>query len=112
MRNQNILALALKPAMRVTKSFRIGIALLLAATLIAMITPAAARAAAPRRARLPPRGGPTRHSASDGLGGGCQGQHHRPRWCVVRYRRRCRQDLARRSPDRGANAIRQRAAAR
>jgi hypothetical protein len=42
MKKQNILALALKPAMRVTKSVRIGIVLLLAAALVAIITPSAA----------------------------------------------------------------------
>jgi hypothetical protein len=42
MKNQNILALALKPARRVTKSVGIGIVLMLAAALIAMITPSAA----------------------------------------------------------------------
>src|SRR5213596_553519 len=42
MNNQNILALALKPARRVTKSVGIGIVLMLAAALIAMITPSAA----------------------------------------------------------------------
>src|SRR5436190_12224774 len=42
MNKQNILALALKPAMRVTKSVGIAIVLMLAAALIAMITPSAA----------------------------------------------------------------------
>lgn len=42
MKNQNILALALKPARRVTKSVGIGIVLMLPAALIAMITPSAA----------------------------------------------------------------------
>src|SRR6266700_7344828 len=42
MNKQNILALALKPARRVTKSVGIGIVLMLAAALIAMITPSAA----------------------------------------------------------------------
>jgi hypothetical protein len=42
MNKQNILALALKPAMRVTKSVDTGIVLMLAAALIAMITPSAA----------------------------------------------------------------------
>jgi sugar lactone lactonase YvrE len=42
MKKQNILALALKPAMCVTKSVGIGIVLLLAAALIAIITPCAA----------------------------------------------------------------------
>ncbi len=42
MKNQNILALALKPARRVTKSVGIGIVLMLAAALITMITPSAA----------------------------------------------------------------------
>jgi hypothetical protein len=42
MKKQNILALALKPAMRVTESVGIGIVLMLAAALIAMISPSAA----------------------------------------------------------------------
>jgi hypothetical protein len=42
MNKQNILALALKPAMRMTKSVGIGIVPLLAAALIAIITPSAA----------------------------------------------------------------------
>jgi hypothetical protein len=42
MKNQNILALALKPAMRVTKSVGIGIVLMLAAALVAIVTPSAA----------------------------------------------------------------------
>jgi hypothetical protein len=41
MKKQNILTLALKPAMRVTKSVGIGIVLMLAAALIATITPSA-----------------------------------------------------------------------
>jgi len=47
MHKQNILALALKPAMPVTKSIGIGIVLLLAATLIAIITPSAVSAPPP-----------------------------------------------------------------
>ena len=47
MKNQNILALALKPARRVTKSVGIGIVLMLAAALIAMITPSAASGRGP-----------------------------------------------------------------
>jgi hypothetical protein len=47
MKKQNILALALKPAMRVTESVGIGIVLMLAAALIAMITPSAASAPRP-----------------------------------------------------------------
>src|SRR5947199_9233316 len=42
MKKQTILAVALNPAMRVTKSVDIGIVLLLAAALVAMITPSAA----------------------------------------------------------------------
>jgi hypothetical protein len=42
MKNQNILSLAPKPAMRVTKSVGIGIVLLLAAALVAIVTPSAA----------------------------------------------------------------------
>jgi len=44
MKKQNILALTLKPAMRVTKSVGIGVMMMLAAALIAMITPSAATA--------------------------------------------------------------------
>jgi hypothetical protein len=47
MKKQNILALALKPAMRVTESVGIGIVLMLAAAVIAMITPSAASASSP-----------------------------------------------------------------
>jgi hypothetical protein len=47
MKKQNTLALALKPAMRVTESVGIGIVLMLAAALIAMITPSATRAPRP-----------------------------------------------------------------
>jgi len=47
MKNQNILALALKPAMRVTTSVGTGIGLLLAAALVAIITPSAASAPRP-----------------------------------------------------------------
>jgi len=47
MKKQNILALALKPAMRVTKSVGIGTVLLLAAALIAIIAPSAASASSP-----------------------------------------------------------------
>src|SRR6266511_2745392 len=47
MNKQNILALAPKPAMRVTKSVGIGIVLFLGATLIAIITPSAASAQSP-----------------------------------------------------------------
>src|SRR6266550_8840689 len=47
MNNQNILALALKPAMRVTKSVGIGIVLMLTAAVIAMITSSAASASSP-----------------------------------------------------------------
>ena len=42
MKKQNILALALKPAIRVTESVGIGIVLMLTAAVIAMITPSAA----------------------------------------------------------------------
>src|SRR5882724_4742052 len=62
MNNQNILALDLKPAMRVTKSVGIGIVLLLAAALIAIITPSAASAA-------PPCEGPTATRLVTGLQG-------------------------------------------
>jgi hypothetical protein len=47
MHKQNILALALKPAMRATKSVRIGIVLLLTTALIAIITPSAVSAPPP-----------------------------------------------------------------
>jgi hypothetical protein len=47
MKKQNILALALKPAMRVTESVGIGIVLMLTAAVIAMITPSAASASSP-----------------------------------------------------------------
>jgi hypothetical protein len=62
MNKQNILALALKPAMRVTKSVGIGIVLMLAAVLIAIITPSAASAA-------PPCEGPTATRLVTGLQG-------------------------------------------
>src|SRR6266480_107344 len=47
MKKQNILALALKPAMRVTESVGIGIILMLTAAVIAMITPSAVSASSP-----------------------------------------------------------------
>src|SRR5438309_10241399 len=47
MNKQNIFALALKPAMGVTKSVGIGIVLLLAAALVAIIMPSAASAQSP-----------------------------------------------------------------
>src|SRR6266545_623480 len=47
MNKQNILALAPKPAMRMTKSVGIGIVLFSGATLIAIITPSAASAQSP-----------------------------------------------------------------
>jgi len=62
MNKQNILAVALKPAMRVTRSVGIGIVLLLAAALIAIITPSAASAA-------PPCEGPTAALLVTGLEG-------------------------------------------
>src|SRR5882724_11608394 len=62
MNNQNILALDLKPAVRVTKSVGIGIVLMLAAALIAIITPSAASAA-------PPCEGPTDTLLVTGLQG-------------------------------------------
>jgi hypothetical protein len=61
MKKQNILALALKQAMR-TESAGIGIALMLAAALIAMITPSAASA-------TPPCEGPTATRLVTGLQG-------------------------------------------
>src|SRR6266403_4049782 len=62
MKKQNILALDLKPAVRVTKSVGIGIVLLLPAALIAIITPSAASAA-------PPCEGPTATRIVTGLQG-------------------------------------------
>jgi hypothetical protein len=62
MNKQNILALALKPAMRVTKSLGVAIVLLLAAALIAIITPSAASA-------QPPCEGPTATRLVTGLQG-------------------------------------------
>jgi hypothetical protein len=47
MKKQSMLALALKPAMRVTESVGIGIVLMLTAALIAMITPSAVSASSP-----------------------------------------------------------------
>src|SRR5262245_37331769 len=47
MKKRNILALALKPATRVTKSIAIGTVLLLASALTAIITPSAASASSP-----------------------------------------------------------------
>ena len=101
MKKQTILALALKPAMRVTKSVDIGIVLLLAAALVAMITPSAAsgRRACP---------GPTATLLVTGLDTGLES---RTRWRAVRHRRRSRQDLARRSADRGEDNVRQWSAA-
>jgi hypothetical protein len=62
MKKQNILALALRPAIRVTESVGIGIVLMLTAALIAMITPSAASAA-------PPSGGATATQLVTGLQG-------------------------------------------
>ena len=62
MNKENILALALKPAMRVTRSLGISIVLLLAAALIAIITPSAASAP-------PPCEGPTATRLVMGLEG-------------------------------------------
>jgi sugar lactone lactonase YvrE len=47
MKKQNILALALKPAMSVTESVGIGIMLMLTAALVAVITPSAVSASSP-----------------------------------------------------------------
>src|SRR4029450_6043584 len=66
MNKETILTLALKPAMRVTKSVGIGIVLLLSAALIAIITPSAASAA-------PPCEGPTVTRLITGLGQGAKG---------------------------------------
>jgi hypothetical protein len=62
MNTQNILAIALKPAMRVTKSVGIGVVLLLAAAVIGVITPSAA-------SFPPPCGGPTATQLVTGLQG-------------------------------------------
>jgi hypothetical protein len=62
MKKQNILALALKPPMRVTESVGIGIVLMLAAAVIAIITPSAASA-------RPPCEGPTATRLVTGLQG-------------------------------------------
>src|SRR6266478_3843720 len=66
MNKENILALALKPAMRVTRSLGISIVLLLAAAVIAMITPSAASASSPC-------GGPTATRLVTGLVQGAKG---------------------------------------
>ena len=47
MKRQNILALVVKPAMRVTESVGIGMVLMLTAAVLAMITPSAASASSP-----------------------------------------------------------------
>src|SRR6266487_6342125 len=62
MKKQNILALALKPARRVTESVGIGMVLTLTAAVIAMITSSAARASSPC-------GGPTATRLVTGLEG-------------------------------------------
>jgi hypothetical protein len=62
MNKENILALALKPTMRVTKSVGIGTVLLLAAVLMAIITPSATSAP-------PPCEGPTATRLVTGLQG-------------------------------------------
>src|SRR6266567_3861023 len=62
MKRQNILALALKPAMRVTESVGIGIVLMLTAAVIAMITSSAASTSSPC-------GGPTATRLVTGLEG-------------------------------------------
>src|SRR5438094_4144779 len=62
MKNQNILALALKPAMGLTKSVGIGIVLLWAAALVAIITRSVASA-------VPPCEGPTATRLVTGLQG-------------------------------------------
>jgi hypothetical protein len=62
MNKQNILALALKPAMRVTKSVGIGMVLMLTAAVIAMITSSAASASSPCQ-------GPTASRLVTGLAG-------------------------------------------
>ena len=77
--------------------------LLLVAAVVGMMTPSAASAA-------PPSPAPTTTQLLTGPGGWL-GQHRRPRWRAVRHRIRRRQDLARRSEDRGDHDVRQRSAA-
>jgi hypothetical protein len=91
MKNQNILALALKPARRVTKSVGIGIVLMLTAALIAMITPSAASGRRPCQ--------PTRHTAGYGPMGPRVRQHRYSDGALTLPKAPW-QDLARRSPDR------------
>ncbi len=55
MKKQNVLALALKPAMRVTESVGISTMLMLTAALIAMITPSAVSASSPCHAPIATR---------------------------------------------------------
>src|SRR6266536_3600312 len=62
MKKQNILALIVKPAMRVTESVGIGIVLVLTAAVIAMITPSVVSASSPC-------GGPTATRLVTGLEG-------------------------------------------
>ena len=64
---------------------------------------------APVATAAPPSGGPNPTQLVTGLEGG-SGSTDRPRWCAVRHRRRSRQDLARRSEDRGRHDVRQRSA--
>src|SRR6266446_2252540 len=66
MKKQNVLALALKPAMRAMESVGIGIVLMLTAAVIAMITPSAASASSPC-------GGPTATRLVTGLVQGAKG---------------------------------------
>src|SRR5260370_739703 len=66
MKKQNVLALALKPAMRAMESVGIGIVLMLTAAVIAMITPSAASASSPC-------GGPTATRLVTGLVEGAKG---------------------------------------
>jgi hypothetical protein len=66
MKKQNVLALALKPAMRATESVGIGIVLMSTAAVIAMITPSAASASSPC-------GGPTATRLVTGLVQGAKG---------------------------------------
>src|SRR4029453_18801799 len=65
MNKQNILALALKPAMRVTKSVGIGIVLFLAAALITIVTTSAASVRRPCQ-------GPTATLLATGLDSGVE----------------------------------------
>jgi hypothetical protein len=105
MNKETILTLALKPAMRVTKSVGIGIVLLLSAALIAIITPSAASAA-------PPCEGPTVTRLVTGLVQGAKGSTIGPDGALYVTEGAAGRIFARRSADRGENDVRQRSAGR